>query len=128
MWCYILKFKGIKIEEIGLEISEYKEEINGEEAYDYFYEILKNKLNGNAYLDEVTDSAIQIRFEREANKETLDYIIDFYNKYIKNNKKILDNCNVKLTISLEEYLGDYNFYDFTIIDFEKNIIKTICFE
>lgn len=118
-----MKFKGITIDEIGLEISEYKEEINGEEAYEYFCELLEGNLEGNAYLDEVDEDIILLRFERETNKETLNYVIDFYNKYIKNNKKILDNCNVKLAIYLDDFVnGEYNFEVIEIVDNKINLI------
>ncbi|WP_195972418.1 hypothetical protein [Clostridium thermobutyricum] len=102
-----MKFKGIKIDEIGLEISKYKEEINGEEAYDYFCEILENTLNRNAYLDEVTDSAIQIRFERDSNKETLDSNIEF-NDILRN--KVLETA----TDIKREYYTFKNLLDLVI--------------
>lgn len=101
-----MKFRGIEVDEICLELSGYKEEIQEEEAYDYFYEQLEDKLEGDAYLDEVDDGITLVRFERDTDRETLDYVIDFYNKHIRDNDDILDHCKVELEVDLEDFITD----------------------
>ncbi len=124
-----MKYKGIKIEEISLQISDYKEEINGESGYDYFCEQLEDVLEEDAYLEEIDSDIISIRFEKDTSKETLEYIIKFYDKYIGDNKKILDHCCVELGLDLDEFITDEDgdTYNFAEIKIDNLNIKDISY-
>ncbi|MFH0334597.1 spore photoproduct [Clostridium perfringens] len=124
-----MKYKGIKIEEISLQISDYKEEINGESGYDYFCEQLEDVLEEDAYLEEIDSDITSIRFEKDTSKETLEYIIKFYDKYIRDNKKILDHCCVELGLDLDEFITDEDgdTYNFAEIKIDNLNIKDISY-
>lgn len=114
-----MKYKGIEIEEITLQIADHNEEINGEKGYDYFCNLLEDVLEDEAYLEEVDSDITSIRFEKEPTLETLEYIIKFYDKYIRGNKRILDCGSVELGLDLDEFITDedgdtYNFVEIKI--------------
>lgn len=114
-----MKYKGIEIEEITLQIADHNEEINGEKGYDYFCNLLEDVLEDEAYLEEVDSDITSIRFEKEPTLETLEYIIKFYDKYIRGNKRILDCGRVELGLDLDEFITDedgdtYNFVEIKI--------------
>lgn len=114
-----MKYKGIEIEEITLQIADHNKEINGEKGYDYFCNLLEDVLEDEAYLEEVDSDITSIRFEKEPTLETLEYIIKFYDKYIRGNKRILDCGCVELGLDLDEFITDedgdtYNFVEIKI--------------
>lgn len=83
-------------------------------------------------MDFVSDDIIQIRFEKETNKRTFKYVVDFYKKYIEYNKSITNYCDVKLGLELEDFLinengKSYNSEEFTFDEIIR-IIKYLKFE
>lgn len=128
-----MKYKNIKVEEVLIEFQNYLKVIKDEErAFDYFSNLIEDKLEDDAYIDFVSDDIIQIRFERETNKITFKYVVDFYKKYIEYNKNITNFCDVKIVLELEDFLineyGErYNSEEFTFYELIR-IIKYLKFE
>lgn len=128
-----LKYKNINVDEILIEFQNCLKVINDEEkAFDYFSNLIEDKLEDDAYIDFVSDDIIQIRFEKETNKSTFKYVVDFYKKYIEDNKNVTNFCNVKLVLELEDFLineygESYNSEEFTFYEL-KRIIKYLNFE
>ncbi|MGU8438671.1 spore photoproduct [Clostridium perfringens] len=128
-----MKYKNINVDEVLIEFQNCLKVIkNEDEAFDYFSDLIEDRLDDNAYIDFVSDDIIQIRFERETNKSTFKYVVDFYKKYIEHNKSITNYCDVKLVLELEDFLINengkgYNSEEFT---FDKiiRIIKYLKFE
>ncbi|MFH5911227.1 spore photoproduct [Clostridium perfringens] len=128
-----MKYKNINVDEILIEFQNCLKVINDEEiAFDYFSNLIEDKLEDDAYIDFVSDDIIQIRFEKETNKSTFKYVVDFYKKYIEDNKNVTNFCNVKLVLELEDFLineygESYNSEEFTFYEL-KRIIKYLNFE
>ncbi|HHD2783170.1 TPA: spore photoproduct [Clostridium perfringens] len=128
-----MKYKNINVDEVLIEFQNCLKVIRDEDvAFDYFADLIEDKLEDDAYIDFVSDDIIQIRFERETNKSTFKYVVDFYKKYIKDNKNITNFCDVKFTLELEDFLineydESYNSEEFTF-DELKRIIKYLKFE
>ncbi|HFD2048861.1 TPA: spore photoproduct [Clostridium perfringens] len=128
-----MKYKNINVDEVLIEFQNCLKVIKDEdEAFDYFSNLIEDKLEDDAYIDFVSDDIIQIRFERETNKSTFKYVVDFYKKYIEYNKSITNYCDVKLVLELEDFLinengKSYNSEEFTFDEIIR-IIKYLKFE
>ncbi len=128
-----MKYKNINVDEVLIEFQNCLKVINDEElAFDYFSNLIEDKLEDDAYIDFVSDDIIQIRFERETNKRTFTYVVDFYKKYIEYNKSITNYCDVKLVLELEDFLinengKSYNSEEFTFNELRR-ILKYLKFE
>ncbi|MCX0374512.1 spore photoproduct [Clostridium perfringens] len=121
-----MKYKNIEVEEVLIEFQNCLKGIKDEdEAFDYFADLIEDKLEDDAYIDFVSDDIIQIRFERETNKSTFKYVVDFYKKYIEYNYKITNFCDVRLLLVLEDFLinengESYNSEEFTFDELKNN--------
>ncbi|WP_283703161.1 spore photoproduct [Clostridium perfringens] len=121
-----MKYKNIEVEEVLIEFQNCLKVIKDEdEAFDYFADLIEDKLEDDEYIDFVSDDIIQIRFERETNKSTFKYVVDFYKKYIEYNSKITNFCNVRLVLVLEDFLinengESYNSEEFTFDELKNN--------
>ncbi|SQC08227.1 Uncharacterised protein [Clostridium perfringens] len=121
-----MKYKNIEVEEVLIEFQNCLKVIKDEdEAFDYFADLIEDKLEDDAYIDFVSDDIIQIRFERETNKSTFKYVVDFYKKYIEYNYKITNFCDVRLVLVLEDFLinengESYNSEEFTFDELKNN--------
>ncbi|EDT14330.1 hypothetical protein [Clostridium perfringens] len=128
-----MKYKNINVDEVLIEFQNCLKVIKDEdEAFDYFSNLIEDKLEDDAYIDFVSDDIIQIRFERETNENTFKYVVDFYKKYIEYNKSITNYCDVKLVLELEDFLinengKSYNSEEFTFDEIIR-IIKYLKFE
>ncbi|VTQ55781.1 spore photoproduct [Clostridium perfringens] len=119
-----MKYKNIEVEEVLIEFQNCLKGIK-DEAFDYFADLIEDKLEDDAYIDFVSDDIIQIRFERETNKSTFKYVVDFYKKYIEYNYKITNFCDVRLLLVLEDFLinengESYNSEEFTFDELKNN--------
>ncbi|MCX0355629.1 hypothetical protein LI064_14000, partial [Clostridium perfringens] len=117
-------YKNINVDEVLIEFQNCLKVIK-DEAFDYFADLIEDKLEDDAYIDFVSDDIIQIRFERETNKSTFKYVVDFYKKYIQYNKNITNFCDVKLVLELEDFLinengKSYNSEEFTFDELKNN--------
>ncbi|MCX0357574.1 spore photoproduct [Clostridium perfringens] len=121
-----MKYKKIEVEEVLIEFQNCLKVIKDEdEAFDYFADLIEDKLEDDAYIYFVSDDIIQIRFERETNKSTFKYVVDFYKKYIEYNSKITNFCDVRLVLVLEDFLinengESYNSEEFTFDELKNN--------
>ncbi|MDM0935311.1 spore photoproduct [Clostridium perfringens] len=121
-----MKYKKIEVEEVLIEFQNCLKVIKDEdEAFDYFADLIEDKLEDDAYIYFVSDDIIQIRFERETNKSTFKYVVDFYKKYIEYNSKITNFCDVRLVLVLEDFLMNengesYNSEEFTFDELKNN--------
>lgn len=128
-----MKYKNINVDEVLIEFQNCLKVIKDEdEAFDYFSNLIEDKVEDDAYIDFVSDDIIQIRFERETNENTFKYVVDFYKKYIEYNKSITNYCDVKLVLELEDFLinengKSYNSEEFTFDEIIR-IIKYLKFE
>lgn len=121
-----MKYKNIKVEEVLIEFQNYLKIFKDDEkAFDYFADLIEDKLEDDAYIDFVSNDIIQIRFEKETNKGTFKYVVDFYKKYIEYNKNITNFCDVKFILELEDFLisengKSYNSEEFTFDELKNN--------
>lgn len=121
-----MRYKNIKVEEVLIEFQNCLKVITDEEeAFDCFADLIEDKLEDDAYIDYVSDDIIQIRFERETNKSTFKYVVDFYKNYIEYNSKITSFCDVKFILVLEDFLTNengksYNSEEFTFDELKNN--------
>ncbi|SQB58070.1 spore photoproduct [Clostridium perfringens] len=121
-----MKYRNIEVEEVLIEFQNCLKVIKDEDkAFDYFADLIEDKLEDDAYIDFVSDDIIQIRFEREINKSTFKYVVDFYKKYIEYNSKITNFCDVKFVLMLEDFLinengESYNSEEFTFDELKNN--------
>lgn len=121
-----MKYKNINVDEVLIEFQNCLKVIKDEDdAFDYFADLIEDKLEDDAYMDFVSDDIIQIRFERETNKSTFKYVVNFYKKYIQHNKNITNYCDVKFTLELEDFLinengKSYNSEEFTFDELKNN--------
>lgn len=121
-----MKYKKIEVEKVLIEFQNCLKVIKDEdEAFDYFADLIEDKLEDDAYIYFVSDDIIQIRFERETNKSTFKYVVDFYKKYIEYNSKITNFCDVRLVLVLEDFLinengESYNSEEFTFDELKNN--------
>lgn len=121
-----MKYKNINVDEVLIEFQNCLKVINDkDEAFDYFADLIEDKLEDDAYIDFVSDDIIQIRFERETNKSTFKYVVDFYKKYIEYNESITNFCDIKFILKLEDFLinengKSYNSEEFTFDELKNN--------